>query len=169
MSVTSLLSRDSDDTIMPLVDPRNRYEGLSLAKEKALFKAVKSPKQIEWVDEDTPVDIVTASVVNLLGIGANPNILDDLGSTPMHYAALRGHQGAIEALLAANVHPDTRDTDGNTPLHYAAFQGHVACAITLIFGFAKVDAKSTSGRTPLDEARDKNHSEMIRLLTSWKV
>jgi len=44
---------------------------------------------------------------------------DSLGATPLHFAALGGHQGVVEFLLGRNAAVDARDDYGSTPLHYA--------------------------------------------------
>lgn len=42
-----------------------------------------------------------AKVVELLGQGANPNHADQLGSTPLHWAAQGGHERIIPILINA--------------------------------------------------------------------
>lgn len=44
---------------------------------------------------------------------------DSLGATPLHYAALGGHQGLVDFLIGRNAAVDARDDFGSTPLHYA--------------------------------------------------
>ena len=44
---------------------------------------------------------------------------DTLGATPLHYAALGGHQGVVDFLVGRNAPVDARDAYGSTPLHYA--------------------------------------------------
>jgi uncharacterized protein len=44
---------------------------------------------------------------------------DSLGATPLHYAALGGHQGVVDFLIGRNAQVDARDDFGSTPLHYA--------------------------------------------------
>jgi ankyrin repeat protein len=44
---------------------------------------------------------------------------DSLGASPLHYAALGGHQGIVDLLIGRNAPVDARDVFGSTPLHYA--------------------------------------------------
>ena len=47
------------------------------------------------------------------------HVRDSLGATPLHYAALGGHQGIVDVLSGRNASVDARDVYGSTPLHYA--------------------------------------------------
>lgn len=55
----------------------------------------------------------------LVKAGNDPNEKNVAGNTPLHYAAWRGHTGAISALLAAGADFDARNTYGATPLDIA--------------------------------------------------
>ncbi|APR98104.1 ankyrin repeat domain-containing protein [Wolbachia endosymbiont of Folsomia candida] len=55
----------------------------------------------------------------LLGAGANPNIQDIKGKTPLHYATEFKCFGGVEMLLGAGANPDIPDNDGKTPLQMA--------------------------------------------------
>ena len=55
----------------------------------------------------------------LLAAGADPNIVNELGETPLHFAARRSSDvDVVKTLLAAGCHPLHRDNYGRTPLHY---------------------------------------------------
>src|SRR5262249_33806443 len=55
----------------------------------------------------------------LLESGANPNIKDNDGRTPLHYAVSDKHEAKITSLLKHKAKLDIQDKDGKTPLHYA--------------------------------------------------
>ena len=57
------------------------------------------------------------SLEDLLSKGANPNLKDNRGRTPLHHAAFHGYADNVEALLAAGADPNARDNDGWTPLN----------------------------------------------------
>jgi ankyrin repeat protein len=66
----------------------------------------------------------TSIVRNLLDKGANPNVIDAGGRSPLHYAAQEGQKPAVELLIAHRANPDVKDHDGRTPSSYAKEKGH---------------------------------------------
>ncbi len=57
----------------------------------------------------------------LLAENANPNVVDTLGWTPLHFAADRQAIEVVDALLAAGATVDALDKHGNSPLGNAVF------------------------------------------------
>jgi ankyrin repeat protein len=47
------------------------------------------------------------------------DMVDDLGYTPLHYAARNWQFSLVETLLECEADPSIQDTKGNTPLHLA--------------------------------------------------
>ena len=90
----------------------------------------------------------TAIVKALLGAGADVEVRDEKGRTPLHYGAVVGREVVI-ALLDAGVNVNVREKDGVTPLHVAV-SADVATA--LIAAGATVNARSREGTTPLHHA-----------------
>ena len=63
---------------------------------------------------------LTAGVLCLLGNGADPNIADDKGRTPMHIIAQKGvGKNQMQLLIEHGGDINVRDADGKTPLDYA--------------------------------------------------
>jgi len=52
--------------------------------------------------------------------GANPNIQDNDGYTPLHSAAENCHVGVVRVLLDHGADPTIRDNEGRTPLDYGS-------------------------------------------------
>ena len=61
----------------------------------------------------------------------DPDSLDNVGQTPLHYAALNGHGEVVEILLGRDdVNPNASDGGDQTPLCGAAFNGHESATQT---------------------------------------
>ena len=80
------------------------------------------------------------------------------GNTPLHWAAMHGHENIVQLLLALgadvnakNVGWGTEATD-RTPLHWAAKEGHERIAKLLLNHGADIKVQDYRGRTPLHAA-----------------
>ena len=76
---------------------------------------------------------------------------DANGNTPLHFAALHGHEAVTKQLIAARCIVDLEAEDGFTPLHIAAASGHAAVAKQLIAARCNVDLQDKRGYTPLSQ------------------
>jgi ankyrin repeat protein len=64
-------------------------------------------------------------VKKLLEKGANPNIQDEVGRTPLRNAAFKGHVDVVKLLLEHGADPNIQNEYGDTPLHMAVYWGRV--------------------------------------------
>ncbi|MCY4402831.1 MAG: ankyrin repeat domain-containing protein [Candidatus Poribacteria bacterium] len=63
---------------------------------------------------------LTTGVACLLENGADPNITDDKGQTPLHFIAQKGvGKNQVQLLIEHGADPNARDDSGQTPLDYA--------------------------------------------------
>ena len=63
---------------------------------------------------------LTNGVACLLANGADPNVTDDKGQTPLHFIAQKGvGKNQVELLIEHGADPNARDDTGQTPLDYA--------------------------------------------------
>ena len=96
---------------------------------------------------------------------ANPvNGEDNLGMTPLHWAAYTGHGDVLKVLLEHGADPDAKDRDELTPLHCAARKGFIDIAKLLIEHKANVNASDVADHTPLSLAIAYKKREMEDLL-----
>jgi len=105
----------------------------------------------------------TAAVHALLDGGADVNVIDPNGWTPLMEAAFAGHAETIGALLARGADVNMKDRAGWTPLMEAASKGHAEAVMILLANGADANAKSRKGWTAL-KATPKGNAGIIKLL-----
>jgi len=84
--------------------------------------------------------------------GANPNIADVHGTTPLMVAANLGFVDGVASLIAAGARVDTPNDTGETPLISAVHRRDVAMVRTLLKAGANPDRADNSGRSARDYA-----------------
>ena len=94
----------------------------------------------------------TDVVALLLSRGANINIVDKSGDTPLNTALLHNKKAVIELLVANGADVRHAGTWGHTPLHNAAINGDADTARLLLDHGADPNAVDDAGETPLDIA-----------------
>jgi ankyrin repeat protein len=101
----------------------------------------------------------------LLNKGMDPNTrIDDLGSTPLHVAAIQRSKRAAKILLSTKADANAKDIFSHTPLHNAARIGDREIAEMLIAHQASMNEKSDAGLTPLDIAEEFKQPNVADLL-----
>lgn len=85
--------------------------------------------------------------------GANPNIRDKKGVTPLVLASNLGNMVAVEALIRAGAQVDVANNAGETPLMLAIHSSNAALMRLLLEAGANVDRYDNSGRSARDYAR----------------
>lgn len=96
----------------------------------------------------------------LLDRGANPDLADYHGETPLHWAVKGGDYRMVDLLLQKNVESDLPDSRSRTPLSRAAERGYDRVVeVLLTKGKADADYKDARGRTPLSWAAENWHLE----------
>jgi len=94
------------------------------------------------------------------------NRTDQVGATPLTWAAHNGHEGVVELLLGRrDVIPDMPDNKGRTPFSYAVERGYGGVA-KLLLGRKDVipDRPDNEGGTPLFWAACNGHEGVVELL-----
>lgn len=106
----------------------------------------------------------------LLKHGANPNLVNSLGETPLHQAADNSQYIIAELLLKYQADPNKQQNDGDTPLHHAGFRGDTKMIEILLRYNANPNIPNTLfGRTPLHFACDCGYEESVLLMLQYKA
>jgi ankyrin repeat protein len=62
----------------------------------------------------------TDTIIKLLRQGADPNIADSAGYTPLHYAVMKGNLAVVNVLLQKGANRDAISISGSTPRNLSA-------------------------------------------------
>lgn len=105
----------------------------------------------------------------LLRLGAEPDITDAGGHTPLYCLAneckMRGSANVVRALVEAGASVDARDGVKHcTALHMAARRGNVEVAEALLGCGAGIEARDSLGDTPLRRAVNCDKTDVAMLL-----
>ena len=84
--------------------------------------------------------------------------------TPLHQAALRGHERIVKLLLSHKADVNSRSKTEATPLHLASQEGHLASVVALLQAGADPLLPRRDGALPIHRAAQHNHTEVVRIL-----
>ncbi|KOM32963.1 hypothetical protein LR48_Vigan01g251900 [Vigna angularis] len=102
---------------------------------------------------------------------ADPDVPDNDGRSPLHWAAYKGFADCIRLLLFLDAHRGRQDKEGCTPLHWAAIRGNLEACTVLVQAGKKEDlmVADNTGLTPAQLASDKNHRQVAFFLVATKM
>ena len=166
-----------------------------LGEQDAVAKALKAGADINSrCGEDNDVTALAeatlynrATVVQqLLENGADPELSNVFGLSPLHIAAQSGHAEVVRLLLYHGARVNARDVGDNTPLHLASRgpsspncdttdwscrwmlatrgDGHLQVVASLVVAGADVNARDEHARTPLMAAAENGNAEIVQVL-----
>ena len=106
----------------------------------------------------------------LLAHGSDMNEVQlKTNETALHFAATKGHEAVVEALLSWGANVDPQDHGGATPLYVACQEGHLACVVALLKAGASVYLPNTNsgGYLPIHVAAERNRVEIVTALLDY--
>lgn len=125
----------------------------------------------------TPNDnLIEAAMLGRLGAlkralsrGADVNLRDDIGRTPLMWTAMTGHPRIARYLIKVGAKVDIHDDGKWTALMQAADYGHDNVVRVLLRAGARVNAENNAGWTSLMIAAEGGYPEMARDLIEHKA
>ena len=109
-----------------------------------------------------------AALSRWLDNGADPNLEDSDGYTPLIFAVTNNHAGCVERLIEAGARPNCRTNTSRTPLNSAASIGNAAIIRMLLAAGAQVNPvpgdEEIRELPPLYWAIDGSHAPAVREL-----
>ena len=100
----------------------------------------------------------------LLAHGSDVNEVElETKDTALHFAAGKGHEAVVEALLSWGAIVNPQDHIGYTPLYAACPNGHLACALALLKAGASVSLPTNDGFLPIHVAAQRNRVEIVKM------
>lgn len=134
-----------------LVRDRCSSTGLKSVKTQAIIDACKTGQ--------------TKVVQALLNSGADPNITNAEGDTPLAFAVLNGHTETVELLLSLPVKSvNVASKNKYVPLMCACQMGYTKIVELLVWNGANVNFANIHGQTSLMLACINGHTEIVRVL-----
>lgn len=100
--------------------------------------------------------------------GADVNLLDFNGWTPLHKAIDRGYLEIIKLLLEYKADPNLADSNGCSPLHRATYSDHKIVKLLLEYK-ADPNVTDSDGWTPLHRVARLGSPENAKLLLEYKA
>jgi hypothetical protein len=100
----------------------------------------------------------------LISAGADINVKDSEGWTPLMVAALKGHAKTVVLLLSHGAHVETKNNSGWTALRFASSVGDTEM-MTLLIGYgADVNSRDDNRQTILMQAAEEGNISSVREL-----
>ena len=87
-----------------------------------------------------------------------------LGTTPLHWAAVKGSKATVSLLLARGADVNATDDDGMTPLHWAIFLANADTVEELLNAGADPNVRDHLSETPLHGGVMVGRCDILRLM-----
>jgi len=165
-------NKDSDERPPKLMAAPLHYATSCGMHDVARFLIVEHSQDVNaqvtfW--KDTPLHVASSGsymevVRVLLEFGADLEVKDLDGRTPLLRMSGRGDMELTRILLEHGADTEARDKHGHTPLLQTSERGHVDLARVLLEHGADTEARDDGGHSPLHVASVKGHVELALVL-----
>src|SRR3989442_14684197 len=169
LSNVAIAGTSSDLRLVEAVRNRDAVRARALLAER-VDPDVRQPDgatALHWAAQWDDV----ATVDLLIRAGAEINVTNDYGVTPLAVASQNGSTASatvVEKLLEAGANPNARLPSGETVLMTASFAGNADAVKALLAGGANVNAAETArGQTALMWAVSEGHPDVARALLDY--
>ena len=151
------------------------YEAAMQGDLKAADAVLNKGAEVDFQDESDWTPLHTA-VVNghgdmvqlLVDHSPDPNMFNNVGKTPLHYAASAGFTAIVRTLIWGGADVNMPDAvNGQTALHMCAAKGHMLTVRTLLDAGADVFTQDNQYKTPMSYATEENTK--ITLLRAERI
>ncbi|KAM8774792.1 LOW QUALITY PROTEIN: ankyrin repeat domain-containing protein 31 [Rhynchonycteris naso] len=105
----------------------------------------------------------------LIDSGADVNLKDNAGWTPLHKASSEESNDIIVELLKAGANVNCENLDGILPLHDAVANNHLKAAEILLQHEANPNQRDQKQKTALDESDDEKLKELLKSYSDIKT
>ena len=110
-------------------------------------------------------------VKHLLKYGANPNLINDDGRSPLYFASMKNHDNVVALLLEHGADPNTKLFNGNTILGSEVIKGNKDMVeLFLKYGAdTNISIKDFTGKTQtlIEVAKERKYKEIEDLLRKY--
>lgn len=137
--------------------------------EEALMNNAQLINSRDVSTGETPLLIVTRRrditwLSFLIGKGANVNLADDRGHTPLETAVSFGWRDGVELLLSRKARTDISNDAGETPLIFAVHRRDMDMVKALLDAGADPDRADNSGRSAREYAKVENSPQISQVI-----
>lgn len=133
-----------------------------------LLSLLAPPRQVDHGGVRGAIELLKhgeiIAAIELLDQGANPNLPDMKGATPLHHGTRGWDDEVVESLLNAGADIEAKDCDLCTPLHWACRYLSKSSIIWLLRHNANYGARDRMGATPLHYAADAQHPDIVDVI-----
>jgi ankyrin repeat protein len=131
------------------------------SKAKLLYSENPELREARWLLGETVLHFLAvegcADAVGFLGnIGFDPNLVNDLGNSPLLDVAILGNDRVAEVLLSIGADPNATSLTWDNVLHAAVRSGNARLVELLLAAGAKTDYVTDLGETVLDALPEKH-------------